>query len=636
MSTSNPRGNHRLARHFPTLALLAAVGAASVPSPACAAVAQQAYVKASNTDAGDEFGRSVAVWGDTMVIGAAAEDSQASGIGGDGGDDSLLDSGAAYVFVRNGSTWTQQAYLKASNPGSEDHFGFSVAIHADTIVVGAYREDSGSAGVNGNPFDESATDSGAAYVFVRVGSTWTQQAYLKASNPGNSDQFGRAVAVHGDTVLVGSWFEDSNASGVNGNPADESSADSGAAYVFVRNGSSWAQQAYLKASNNGAGDRFGGFQVAISEHTAVVGAYLEDSNAIGVNGNQASNSADASGAAYVFVRSGSTWTQQAYLKASNTGAGDWFGCAAAISGDTIVCGAYREDAFTVGVDGDGSGNGAPDSGAAYVFVRNGSTWTQQAYLKATNTWPNDWFGYSVATSGETIVVGAIQEDSGAVGVNGNQADNGADSAGAAYVFARDGSTWSFHSYLKASNTGGNDLFGYSAGVSGDTVALGAIGEDSIATGVNGDGGNDGASGAGAAYVFTVPCGGTISSFGAACTGSGGFAPTLLVSGCAMNDGTLKVEIGSALGGSSAMLLIGVAPTFLQVGGGCAVLVNPNPLVTIPGIPIFGVGPGAGSIGFPATIPASLPPLTIVLQAAIVDPGNPIGFTLTNGVQIVVA
>jgi trimeric autotransporter adhesin len=613
----------------------AVCGGGAFPAFAAESVAQQAYVKASNTGADDEFGRAVAVWGDTLVIGAALEDSAATGVNGNQADESLTDAGAVYVYVRSGSTWSQQAYLKASNPGSDDYFGFSVAIHGDTVVVGAYREDSSATGVNGNQADNGALDSGAAYVFVRNGTTWSQQAYLKPLNTGSQDQFARAVAIHGDTILVGSWFEDSNAIGVNGNANDNSSADSGAAFVFTRSGTTWSQQAYLKASNTGAGDRFGGFQVAVSEDTAVVGAYLEDSNATGVNGNQGSNSADAAGAVYLFARTAGTWSQQAYLKASNTGASDWFGSALSISGDTLVVGAYREDSLATGVNGDATSNGAPDAGAAYVFARSGATWSQEAYLKASNTWPSDWFGYAVAITGDTIVVGAHQEDSTATGVNGNQADNSAEFAGAAYSFSRSGATWSQQAYLKASNTQTFDNFGYSVAAAAGTVVVSSLYEDSNATGVNGDQSNNASSGAGAAYVFTAPCSGTITAFGAGCAGSGGFVPSLAATGCAMNDGYVSIAIGNALGGSTATLLLGIAPTFLPVGGGCAVLVQPSPLVTIAGFPLAGIGPGSGSVTITAPVPATLPPLTVVIQAAIVDPGNVLGVTLTNGVQLAI-
>lgn len=454
-------------------------------------IAQQAYLKASNTAANDFFGYSVAVSGDTAVVGACYEDSNATGVNGNQSDNSLSQSGAAYVFVREGTNWSQQAYLKASNTGSGDRFGASVAVSGDTIVVGAYYEDSNAAGVNGDESNNSATDSGAAYVFVRSGTTWSQQAYLKASNTGAEDYFGQTVAVSGDTVVVGAEYEASVATGINGDGANNDGFACGAAYVFVRSGTSWSQQAYLKASNTGLGDFFG-HSVAVSGDTVVVGAYGEASAAVGVNGNQSDNSASASGAAYVFMRSGTVWSQQAYLKASNTGANDLFGTSAGASGGTIVVGAYGEDSAATGVNGDQSDNSASISGAAYVFTREGTNWSQQAYLKASNTAANDYFGYSAALSGDTAVVGAYSQD-------GTWIDSGA-----AYVFARSGTNWSQQACLKASNVQSGDTFGWSVAVSGDTILVGAHGEDSNATGVNGNQSDNSMAGAGAAYVFLLP------------------------------------------------------------------------------------------------------------------------------------
>jgi hypothetical protein len=192
----------------------------------------QQYVKASNTGAGDWFGSSVAVSGDTVVVGAPLEASNATGVNGNQADNSATNSGAAYVFVRSGTVWTQQAYLKALNTAASDFFGYSIAVSADTVVVGATMEDSSATGVNGNPFDNSVPDSGAAYVFVRSGGAWTQQAYLKASSPGIIVYFGWSVAVSSGTVVVGANWEDSSATGVNGNPYDNSATDSGACNIF--------------------------------------------------------------------------------------------------------------------------------------------------------------------------------------------------------------------------------------------------------------------------------------------------------------------------------------------------------------------------------------------------------------------
>jgi hypothetical protein len=463
-------------------------------------IAQQAYLKASNTDAGDSFGRSVSISGDTLVVGADTEDSSATGVNGDQLDNSAADSGAVYVFVRSGTGWSQQAYLKASNTNAGDLFGSSVSISGDTLVVSADEEDSSATGVNGDQLDNNAADSGAVYVFVRSGTVWSQQAYLKASNTNAGDLFGSSVSISGDTLVVGAWWEDSSATGINGDQLDNSAVNSGAAYVFVRSGTVWSQQAYLKASNTDGGDFFG-LRVSISGETLVVGAQAEDSSATGVNGDQGNNAAAGSGAAYVFVRNGTIWSQQAYLKASNTDSGDAFG-RMSLSGDTVVVGAVGEDSNATGVNGNQGNSTTQSSGAAYVFVRNGAIWSQQAYLKASNTGNLDIFGDDVSLSGDTVVVGARAEDSSATGVNGDQGNNAAGSSGAAYVFVRNGTIWSQQAYLKASNTGANDNFGGVA-VSGNTVVVSAEEEDSNSTGVNGDQGNNAASGSGAAYVFDL-------------------------------------------------------------------------------------------------------------------------------------
>lgn len=466
-------------------------------------IAQQAYLKASNTGNYDYFGRSVAISADTVVVGADGESSSATGVNGDQSDNSALSSGAAYVFVRNGSTWTQQAYLKASNTGVNDRFGTSVAVSGDTVVVGAYFEDSNATGVNGDGNDNGTLDSGAAYVFVRTGATWTQQSYLKASNTHANDKFGSSVTVSGDTIVVGAYSEDSNTTGVNGSQSNSGALDSGAAYIFTRIGIRWSQQAYLKASNTGQNDAFG-WRVAISGDTVVVGAYAEASSATGINGDGTNNSAINSGAAYVFVRNGLIWSQQAYLKASNTEAYDYFGLSVSVSGDTVVVGAYGESSNATGVNGDGTNNSISYSGAAYVFVRNGQTWTQQAYLKASNTGASDNFGSSVAISGDIIVVGASGESSNATGVNGDQSNNSETSSGAAYVFVRNGTRWAQQAYLKASNPHHYDFLGTTVAVSGDTALAGAFQEASSATGVNGDQSNSNANASGAAYILVEP------------------------------------------------------------------------------------------------------------------------------------
>ncbi len=459
-----------------------------------------AYGKASNTGMGDGFGFSVSLSGDTLAVSAPGEASAATGVNGNQADDSASSAGAIYVFVRTGTTWTQQAYLKASNTGAGDGFGFSVSLSGDTLAVGAKFESSAATGVNGNQADNSAKLAGAVYVFVRSGTTWTQQAYLKASNTGAGDEFGHAVSLSGDTLAVGAPGESSVATGVNGNQANNSASSSGAVYAFVRTGTTWTQQVYLKASNTEADDGFGS-SVSLSGDTLAVGAPGEASAATGINGNQADNSAFQAGAVYAFARTGTTWTQQAYLKASNTGTSDLFGRSVSLSGDTLVVGAQGESSAATGVNGNQTDNSASSAGAVYAFVRTGTAWTQQAYLKASNTGANDSFGFSVSVSGDALAVGARLESSAATGVNGNQADNSASGAGAVYELVRTGTAWTQQAYLKASNAGQDDKFGSAISLSGDTLAVGAPGEASAATGVNGNQADNSASGAGAVYMF---------------------------------------------------------------------------------------------------------------------------------------
>ncbi len=481
----------------------------------------QAYFKASNADAGDFFGTSVAISGDTIVVGAAGEASNQTTITNGStasSDNSASFAGAVYVFQRSGSTWVQEAYLKAPNSELDDRFGVSVGISGDTIVVGAIFEDSNQITITNGPnasINNTLSNSGAAYVFQRSGSSWTQQAYLKPTNTGVDDQFGISVAISGDTIAVGAFLEDSNQTSItNGSSAslDNSALNAGAVYVFQRTGTAWVEQAYLKASNAETEDRFG-ISVAISGDTIVAGANLEDSNQTTItNGGVASsnNSASISGAAYVFQRTGSTWAEQAYLKAPNGEANDQFGEDVAIDGDRIVVGAFSESSnqiiITNGTTASGD-NSANLAGAAYVFQRTGSTWTHQAYLKAPNTGADDRFGTAVAIQGNTILVSSIFEDNNQTTVtNGTMPsdDNALSNSGVVYVFQRTESSWEFRAYFKASNADAGDQFGNSLSFSGDTAVVGSNRESSnqktITNGTTASSDNS-ASLSGAAYVF---------------------------------------------------------------------------------------------------------------------------------------
>jgi len=391
--------------------------------------AQQAYIKPAVTTAGIEFGWALSLSsdGNTLVVGSP---------GGAGG------MGAAIVFERSGGFWTQQVALQASNPAVQDFFGSSVGLSADgsTLVVGAPYEDSAATGVGGDQSSNAAADSGAAYVFVRNGTTWAQQAYLKASNAEAGDEFGTSAALSadGNTLVVAAAKEDSAATGINGDQVSNAADGSGAAYVFVRAGASWMQQAYLKSSNSEGGDEFA-IHLALSAdgNTLAVGADTEDSDAQGIGGDQSRNVSPDSGAAYVFTRGGATWSQQAYVKASDPNGSDRFGFNVALSsdGNMLAVGAPNEASSSIGI------NSSPvlttgRAGAAYVFLRNATTWAQKSYIKASNTEAGDGFGVRVALSadGGTLVVTAPGESSAASLVNGDQADNSAFGAGAAYLY----------------------------------------------------------------------------------------------------------------------------------------------------------------------------------------------------------
>jgi len=484
---------------------------------ALSAIAQRAYLKASNSGLNDFFGNSVALSADgsTLAVAAYREDGGSTGINGNQADKSGLDAGAVYVFTRDGGSWTQQAYVKASNADPDEYFGTSVALSTDgsTLAVGAKGEYSGAIGIGGNQNDNTAVGAGAVYVFTRAGTTWTQEAYVKASNTNTNDSFGASVALSGDgsTLAVGAPMESSSATGIGGNQADNSAMYAGAVYVFTRAGATWTQQAYVKASNTGADDWFGK-TVALSDDgsTLAVATWLEDSAAVGINGAQADNSALNAGAVYVFTRAGTSWSQEAYLKASNTEtmmfAGDAFGYHIALSGDgsTLAVGANGEDGAATGVGGDQADNTASGAGAVYVFGRVGTTWNQEAYVKASNTAAGQAFGSSVAltTDGATLAVGATSEDSSATGIGGDQANNGAVDSGAVYVFTRAG-TWSQQAYVKASNTRASNWFGYSVAVSGDgsTLAVGAYLEASAGTGIDGNQADSSLPNAGACYLY---------------------------------------------------------------------------------------------------------------------------------------
>ncbi len=402
-------------------------------------IATETKLTASDAAAGDSFGGEVAISGNTAVVGASNDNTPAGN-----------DAGSAYVFVRSNGVWSEQAKLTASDAVAYDRFGNSVAISGDTIVVGAFFDDT-SAG----------QDKGSAYVFVRSNGVWSEQAKLTASDaeieddvppgPIGADLFGASVAISGNTIVVGAFLDNTTAGW-----------EAGSAYVFVRSNGVWSEQAKLTASDAAALDVFG-VSVAISGDTAVVGATGSGFQTIG--------------SAYVFVRSNGVWSEQAKLTASDAAVNDRFGVSVAISGDTIVVGAPEDDIiiivgppiFPVPIPVLGT-----DAGSAYVYVRSNGVWSEQAKLTASDAYFSDHFGDSVAISGNTIVVGASEDDWSAKA-----------NAGSAYVYKRSSGVWSQQLKLTASDALANDRFGYSVAISGNYIVVGAFGDNT---------------GAGSAYV----------------------------------------------------------------------------------------------------------------------------------------
>lgn len=499
---------------------------------------QLAYLKASNSEGADHFacggslpghiGNALAISGDgnTIAVGAPHESSAARGINGNQSDNSLYNAGAVYVFVRRGDAWSQQAYLKASNPGRSDLFGLSLSLSRDgnTLAVSAPWEASASTGVNGNQDDDSIPQAGAVYVFTRTADRWSQQAYLKASNSGRKgigddiegDQFGFSIALSadGDTLAAGAISEDSAATGVGGVQSDDSAAAAGAVYVFSRSASTWTQQAYLKSRNSEAGDLFGyGVSLSADGSALAVAAYDEDGGGKGVNPVD-DNDSSGTGAIYAFNRQGAAWTQSGYLKGSRSQRNDALGYAVAISDDgrTIAGGTAEESCLNGGINpSDCDIDTFPDHiaagsvGAVYIWVREGSTWAEQAFIKASNPDLEDWFAVRLALSGDgnALLVAAPMEDSVASGVNGRQDDDSAVDSGAAYLYTRRGVSWSQSAYLKASNTESFDEFASSVAISGDgrTMVVGARMESGGARTVNGNQNDNEAGQSGSAYIF---------------------------------------------------------------------------------------------------------------------------------------
>jgi len=472
------------------------------------------YIKASNTKIGSQLGYAIALSADgrTLAAGARRDASGATGIDGDQNDETAPGAGAVFIYVRDGESWSQQAYLKASNTGAVDEFGAALDLSADgnVLVVGAPSEGSSAQGIDGDGANDLAFGAGAAYVFSRSGSTWAQEHYVKASNAEAGDSFGFVAAISGDaaTIAIGARGEDGTAAGVGGDETQNGALSAGAVYVFSRTSGSFAQTAYIKASNPAAGDDFGGaVDLSGDGNTLVVGAEYEDSGATGTGGDQWNESSSRSGAAYVFERASSTWTQTAYVKAINTDADDQFGGAVTVStdGSTIAIGADFEQSLSSGVGGDPDDDSGIRVGAVYVLTRANGSWVHAAYVKPSNPAEGRFGGaLALSASGDVLVVGADEDWVYETGIDGKQWESLPSwLAGAVYRFELTTAGWTQSAYIKAPNTNAGDLFGHAVAVSGDgnDIAVGAVLECSSDTGINGNPFDNSAEDSGAVYVY---------------------------------------------------------------------------------------------------------------------------------------
>lgn len=410
---------------------------------------QRAYLKAGEPDNNDLLGLgSLSATADTLVAGAPWEDGGGKAIDADEASNGATDSGAAYVFVRERDTWIKQAYFKATDAAASDYFATSTAISGDTIAIGARRAD--LLGVVQRP--------GAVYVFERANGKWAQTDRIEPPESAAGDLFGTSVSLDADTLVVGT-------------PSYGGSADSeGAAHVFTHTGGSWVWQQTLRASKPIARSSFGSL-VKVRDGVLVVAAEMEES---------------ASGAAYVFTRGAEGWVERQRLTAASPREEQRFGWSIDTSGDTIVVGGpYLYDITRT-----------MPAGEAYVFQRAGDMWQRTGILRANVPRPGDYFGEHVALTSRAIVIGASGDDSAGRGVRADPMRTGAKRSGAAYVFSRDPGGWRSPTFIKASNTGTEDGFGFTVAATETEVFVSAPWESS-----NGDQANDSVTGSGAIYVF---------------------------------------------------------------------------------------------------------------------------------------
>lgn len=417
-------------------------------------VSQSQKIVPENREPNDEFGNAVSISGDYAIVGAMREDE-------DGNDtNTAADAGSAYIFKRSNDVWTQEAKIVAADRESQDRFGHAVSISGTYCIVGA-------------EFSGVTANTGAAYIYERNGAgVWVQVKKLEAPVQKANDYFGFSVAISGDYAVVGAYFEDEDE-----NETTEV-LSAGSAYVYKRNNANNTWEFYQKivASDRSVDDRFG-MSVGISGDRLIVGAEFD--NVDGGNGPQSN-----AGSAYIFEIDGGVWKEKSHLTAFDYGQSENFGWSVAISQDYAIVGAYRNDTDSAGT------NSSPDAGAAYIFERGSGAWPQVKKLAASDRRNIDYFGYSVAISDETAVVGAYRQNYDAEG-NVMLSD-----AGAAYIFKRGtGDEWLEVQKITQTERKTLDNFGFAVGIDGDEVLVGSITEDED------ENDNNPLPDAGAAYFF---------------------------------------------------------------------------------------------------------------------------------------
>ncbi len=476
------------------------------PPGASALNAAVGYIKGDTPFREARFGYSVSLSDDGSCMAVAAHEQNRFG---------ATNAGGVYVFVKDGATWSQEQVLLADFPNDDDKFGVSVSLSSDgsTLAVGAFNEDSGMEGINVDDAEtfNNAFNRGAVYIYTRSGSTWSQQAFVKPTISNASTQnnrgifqitgFGKSVSLSDDGNILAVGAPESTIA---------SRTASGAAYIFSRSGSTWTEQVILSPSTWFNYDIFGdSISVSGDGRTVAIGA--PQKTGIDAFGDSVTNA----GVVYVFTESAGQWTEEKEIYASDVAQNSKFSISVSLSetGDALAVGAFGENSATPGVLTKGSDDPQnfgtkSGSGAVYMFERNGTTWSEDAFIKADVVDNHDEFGVSVSLSndGLYLAIGARNEDSNATLFNGDGSIFGASNSGAAYVFRKDNGSWSQTVYVKATNTGDGDSFGTSVSINNrGTLLVGAPTEDSPATTVGGDQGDDpalgGAGNTGAAYLY---------------------------------------------------------------------------------------------------------------------------------------